>query len=170
MSATIIGLTAPSGTGKTTLLEAVIPLLAEAGLKVAVLKHGHHSVDPDTPGKDTHRFRAAGARTVLFQGPERWFMIQEDGEVDPEQLLARLEGHDIILIEGLRDRPHPKLILHRRGHSESRLDEGLKNIVAVVSDDSTLEAGYPVLDINRPDQVAAFIRDYHTSNARDTLS
>ncbi|MBF0157877.1 MAG: molybdopterin-guanine dinucleotide biosynthesis protein B, partial [Magnetococcales bacterium] len=73
----VIGFAAPSGSGKTTLLEAVIRLLSGWGLRVAAVKHGHHPADPDIPGKDTFRFRQAGAQGVIFASPARWFLIQD---------------------------------------------------------------------------------------------
>ncbi|MBF0588860.1 MAG: molybdopterin-guanine dinucleotide biosynthesis protein B [Magnetococcales bacterium] len=159
MTQNIIGFTAPSGTGKTTLLEKIIPLLVDAGLKVAVLKHGHHAADPDVPGKDTWRFRKAGAESVIFSGPDRWFMICEQGEKEPAMHLKRLEGHDLILIEGLRDQNHPKLVLHREAVTKHPELEGLSNVMAVVSDQTTLDVGLPVLPLNEPEMVCRFILD-----------
>lgn len=153
----VMGFAAKSGTGKTTLMEAVIRVLTGSGVRVAALKHGHHVADPDTPGKDSHRFRAAGAATVLFTGPERWFMIQERSEELPiEAHLARLTGHDLILVEGYRDGPYPKILVQRQGAAE--LDKAVSGVVAWAGDDPALAPkGMPFLPLHDPEAVARFI-------------
>ncbi|NGZ06117.1 MAG: molybdopterin-guanine dinucleotide biosynthesis protein B [Magnetococcales bacterium] len=159
----VIGFVAPSGSGKTTLIEQVITHLVAAGLRVATIKHGHHPADPDIPGKDTHRFRQAGAHTVLFACPERWFMIQ-DLHQQPEPTLteqvARLHGHDIILVEGYKEEEHPKIVLLRRAASDHNLHRTLKQVIAVATDDPESLAELPVLPLNDPGAVAEFIRSW----------
>ncbi|MBF0189626.1 MAG: molybdopterin-guanine dinucleotide biosynthesis protein B [Magnetococcales bacterium] len=159
----VIGFAAPSGSGKTTLLEQVIPLLVAAGLKVAAIKHGHHPADPDTPGKDTHRFRQAGAQTVLFSGPECWFMIQDRHRL-PEPTLAqqvqRLTGHDLIVVEGYQEENHAKIVLVRREVGHSDWHQRLSQVVAVATDDPTLTTPVPTLPLNDPRRVAGFIQEW----------
>ncbi|MBF0429510.1 MAG: molybdopterin-guanine dinucleotide biosynthesis protein B [Magnetococcales bacterium] len=159
----IIGFVAPSGSGKTTLMEQVITHLVRSGLVVAAIKHGHHPADPDIPGKDTHRFREAGAETVLFACRQRWFMIQ-DLHNRPEPTLAeqvqRLTGHDLILVEGYKDEQHPKIVIHRREAGEHDLHHRLQQVVAVATDDPNLPTELPLLPLNNPEAVATFIRHH----------
>lgn len=157
----VIGFVAPSGTGKTTLMERVIGHLVASGIKVAAIKHGHHPADPDIPGKDTHRFRQAGARSVLFACPQRWFLIQDLGD-QPEPTLAeqvaRLAGHDLILVEGYKEEDHDKIVVRRRDTPANDLLDRLSRIVAVATDDPEPDADPPQLPLNDPARVAGFIR------------
>ncbi|MBF0177321.1 MAG: molybdopterin-guanine dinucleotide biosynthesis protein B [Magnetococcales bacterium] len=157
----VIGFAAPSGTGKTTLMEGVIEVLHVRGLRVAALKHGHHAADPDVPGKDTHRFRRAGAESVLFAGPGLWFMVQQSRDSAPglEEHLARLAGHDLILVEGYLDHPHPKIAIYRSTAARAWRERSWQNIVAVACDKPPPEAlpGVPLLPLDDPGSVAEFI-------------
>ncbi|MBF0097320.1 MAG: molybdopterin-guanine dinucleotide biosynthesis protein B [Magnetococcales bacterium] len=159
----VMGFSAASGTGKTTLMAATIHALTQTGLRVAAIKHGHHPADPDLPGKDTFRFRQAGASTVLFASPERWFMIQELG-AQAEPTLAEqvgfLAGHDLILVEGYKNDIHPKIVVHRLGSGAASLHDQLQNVVAVVSDDPALHTALPRFALDDADGVAQFIRTY----------
>ncbi|MBF0283337.1 MAG: molybdopterin-guanine dinucleotide biosynthesis protein B [Magnetococcales bacterium] len=153
----VMGFAAPSGSGKTTLMERVIADLKGRGLRIAALKHGHHPAEPDIPGKDSHRFRQAGAETVLFAGPGRWFLIQEREPPPWPELLALLQDHDLILVEGYADGPFPRIAIHRREsppRGEPRLISGL---VAVATDDPALETDLPRLPLNDPAAVGDFI-------------
>lgn len=162
----VIAFAASSGTGKTTLMEGVIRLLVARGLRVAALKHGHHPADPDIPGKDSHRFRTAGAATVLFACPERWFMIRElAGRAEPdlaEHLTRLAPDHDLILVEGFHGYPLDKILLHRRGVSPPLAGElvRLAPVVAIASDETGLDTTLPVLPLDRAEAVAAFILDH----------
>ncbi len=108
----IIGLAGWSGSGKTTLLAKVIPRLVVRGLKVSTLKHAHHGFDVDQPGKDSHTHRAAGATEVLVSSANRWALVHElRGQAEPAlgALLAKLSPVDLVLVEGYKREPHPKL-------------------------------------------------------------
>lgn len=94
-----------SGTGKTTFLEQLLPALNRRGLRVAMVKHSHHPVQPEQPNKDTARLRQAGAAEVLL-----W---TED--FAPDRIRAQLSSADLILMEGFKSAPIPKLVLHRSG-------------------------------------------------------
>ena len=101
----VLGLAARSGTGMTTLLERLIPALRAAGVRVAVIKHSHHDIELDRPGKDSHRLREAGADQIMLASPYRSFWVGEgDGETLPPlpELLDRLDVGciDLVLLEG----------------------------------------------------------------------
>lgn len=160
----VIGFAAPSGMGKTTLMAEVIRCLQKAGLRVAAIKHGHHAADPDVPGKDSHRFREAGAEGVIFASPHRWFMIQElDGVEEPglQEHLERFKGYDLVLVEGYRDYSHPKIAVYRKEKSgDLSWLHGMRRVVAVATDDRQLTTEHPLLPLNDPQYVAWFILRY----------
>src|SRR6478672_3207786 len=112
----IIGLAGWSGSGKTTLLAKVIPRIVARGLEVSTLKHAHHNFDVDQPGKDSHAHRMAGATEVLVGSARRWALMHElrsDAEPPLAELLRRLSPVDLVVIEGYKTAPHPKLEVFR---------------------------------------------------------
>ena len=111
----ILGLAGWSGSGKTTLLTALLPLLTARGLRVSTVKHAHHGFDLDQPGKDSWRHREAGAHEVMIASSRRWALLHENEGEEPSlaALLARLSPVDLVLVEGFKSYPHPKLEVHR---------------------------------------------------------
>ncbi|MBB3101956.1 molybdopterin-guanine dinucleotide biosynthesis protein B [Azomonas macrocytogenes] len=114
----LLGVVAYSGTGKTTLIEGLLPLLVQKGLRVAVIKHAHHQFDVDTAGKDSYRFRQAGAAPTIVASQHRFaVMMETPGQHDLNLSVlieyALLSAPDMILIEGFKSWPLPKLELHR---------------------------------------------------------
>lgn len=164
----IIGFAGYSGSGKTTLLEQVIPLLKQLGIRVGLLKHSHHSIDPDTPGKDSYRLRHAGCAQTLMATKERhmlYFEYPEPDRDEPElQACLKQFDHsqlDLILVEGFRDQPFEKIEIHRPSYGKPLLYPQDSLIIAFATDgncpdDCTL----PQLDLNKPEAVAAFIADW----------
>lgn len=133
----VFGFAAWSGSGKTTVIENVIPLLAGQGLRVSVIKHAHHAFDVDQPGKDSFRQRKAGASEVLVSSGARWALMHElRGGPEPElpALLARLSPCDLVLVEGFKLQPIPKMEIHRNALGAAFLHPGDPNIVAVATD------------------------------------
>ncbi|MCE8021216.1 molybdopterin-guanine dinucleotide biosynthesis protein B [Halomonas sp. MCCC 1A11036] len=120
----LLGIAAWSGTGKTTLLEALLPRLRQRGLRVAVIKHAHHDFDVDQPGKDSHRLRQAGAAPMLVASRARWAMMMETPECQEADLAQLIEAvrpqrPDLILVEGFKAWPLPKLELYREALSKT---------------------------------------------------
>ncbi len=112
----ILGITGWSGSGKTTLLTRLLPLFVRQGLRVATLKHAHHDFEIDRPGKDSHAHRLAGASEVIISSARRWAQIHElgtDDEATLPSLLGRLSPCDLVLVEGYKREPHPKLEVFR---------------------------------------------------------
>src|ERR1700675_533516 len=108
----IFGLAGWSGSGKTTLLTAVIPELMARGLRVSTIKHAHHDFDIDRPGKDSWRHRQAGAREVMVASARRWALMHElRGDAAPslDELVTHLTPVDVVIVEGFKRHPHPKL-------------------------------------------------------------
>jgi molybdopterin-guanine dinucleotide biosynthesis protein B len=132
----VLGLTGWSGSGKTTLLVAMLGLLAARGLRVSTVKHAHHGFDLDQPGKDSFRHRQAGAREVMIASGQRWALLHEvDGPEPPlPDLLARMSPVDLVLVEGFKAHPHPKIEVHRPALAKPPLWPGRADIVAVACD------------------------------------
>jgi molybdopterin-guanine dinucleotide biosynthesis protein B len=160
----LLGFAGFSGVGKTTLLSAVLPLLVTQGVRVGMIKHAHHTFDIDQPGKDSYVLRKAGASQMLIASSQRWALMVENDDAmqDPELdvLLARLDQSrlDLILVEGFKHAAIPKIEVHRSelGHPLLCTSDG--NIIAIACDAVT-QVGTAItrLDIDHPEQVAAFI-------------
>ncbi|WP_440026513.1 molybdopterin-guanine dinucleotide biosynthesis protein B [Chromobacterium amazonense] len=156
----VLGICGTSGSGKTTLLEAVLPKLREAGLTVSVIKHSHHDLQLDTPGKDSFRHRQAGAAEVMVVSPHRFGLFADTAaELTLDQQLSRLSPCDLVLLEGHKAQPVPKLEIHRPALGKPPLFESDPSIIAVASD-GALDAPCLVLDLNDPSAVARFIMDW----------
>ena len=158
----IFGLAGWSGSGKTTLLTAIIPHVAARGLVVSTIKHAHHEFDIDRPGKDSWRHREAGAHEVLVASSRRWALMHElRGAPEPtlDQLAAKIGPCDLLLVEGFKFHPHPKLEVHRPSLGKPLLYPEDPHIVAIASDEA-LPAPLPLLRIGDPPAVAAFILDH----------
>lgn len=133
----VIGLAGWSGAGKTTLLAALIPWLKGRGLTVSTIKHAHHGFDIDKPGKDSHTHREAGASQVLVASSMRWALMTElRGAPEPAlgDLLAHLAPVDLVLVEGFKRDPHPKIEIHRAANAKPWLHPEDPAIRAVASD------------------------------------
>ena len=155
----VFGFAGWSGSGKTTLIEKLIPRFADAGLRVSLIKHAHHTFDVDQPGKDSYRHRHAGASEVLVTSSRRWVLMHElRGAAEPafEDQLKRLSPCDIVIVEGFKHAPIPKLEVWRSVTGEPLLHPQDKHIVAVASD-AKVETRLPVLDLNDDAAIAAFI-------------
>ncbi len=153
----IIGLAGWSGSGKTTLLARVIPVLATRGLRVSTVKHAHHGFDVDIPGKDSHTHRSAGATEVFVSSARRWAHIHElRGEDEPPltMILARLAPVDLVVVEGYKRHPHPKLEVYRAEVGKPLLHPDDDWIVAVASDAPVPNARVPVLDLGDAEKIA----------------
>ncbi len=168
----VIGFAAWSGTGKTTLLSHILPLLRAEGLRVGVVKHAHHSFEIDYPGKDSYELRKAGASQMLVGSRQRWALICETPEQESEPALAELMKHlftdqlDLILVEGFKPEAIPKIELHRPALGKPLLCLEDESIIAVASDTQLNPAPpLPMLDLNDPAAVCAFVLAYTEATA-----
>ncbi len=165
----VLGFCAFSGTGKTTLLTRLIPLLKADGLRIGMVKHAHHAFDIDYPGKDSYRLRQAGADQMLVASRGRLAWVEEfpDGAEEPcldDALEVLNPSHlDLVLVEGFKREAIPKIELHRPSLGMPLIFPRDPNIIAVASDTPLVHA-HPDqvtrLDLNRPDRIALFIRDW----------
>lgn len=147
----LFGLAGWSGSGKTSLLTALLPVLIQRGWRVSTIKHAHHNFDIDQPGKDSYRHRQAGATEVLVASGKRWALmreLREAAEPTLEDLLARLAPVDLVLIEGFKRHPHPKLEIHRPSLGKPLLAPDDPDIIAIASDIALDYAALPILSLN----------------------
>ena len=155
----VFGFAGWSGSGKTTLIEKLIPRFTGAGLRVSLIKHAHHTFDVDQPGKDSFRHRHAGAAEVLVTSSRRWALMHElRGAAEPsfDSHLAKLSPCDIVIVEGFKHAPIPKLEVWRRSTGEPLLHPNDPHIVAVASD-TKVETKLPLLDLNDEAAISSFI-------------
>ena len=159
----IFGIAGWSGSGKTTLLAALIPALTGRGITVSTIKHAHHAFDIDTPGKDSHRHREAGATEVMISSASRWALMHEHrGAPEPTlaQLIASMTPVDLLLVEGFKHESHDKLEVYRPSIGKPALHDSDPHVVAVASDTALPAARIPVLPLDNTESVADFIIDY----------
>lgn len=166
MTKPILGIAAYSGTGKTTLLRNLIPLLREREVRVGMIKHAHHKLEIDTPGKDSYELRKAGADQVLVASNRMWALMSDTpGQEEPqlEELVRKLDHGrvDLILVEGFKQGRFPKIELHRSAVKKPLIFPKDDTIIAVACDGPLgVETHLPLLDLNNPQQIAAFICEY----------
>jgi molybdopterin-guanine dinucleotide biosynthesis protein B len=167
----LFGFAGFSGSGKTTLIEQLIPRLTARGLRVSLIKHAHHTFDVDQPGKDSHRHRQAGCTEVLVSSSRRWALMHElRGAPEPSlnELIARLAPCDLVLVEGFKREPIPKLEVHRAVVGEPLLFPHDANIVAVASD-GKVDTVLPCYGLGDFDGIATFVLDRAAPAAGRTL-
>jgi molybdopterin-guanine dinucleotide biosynthesis protein B len=155
----VFGFAGWSGSGKTTLIEKLIPRFVARGLKVSLIKHAHHTFDVDQPGKDSYRHRHAGATEVLVTSSRRWVLMHElRGAQEPsfDEQLKHLSPCDLLIVEGFKHAPIPKLEVWRAVTGEGMLHPLDPHIVAVASD-AKVDTKLPLLDLNDDAGIADFI-------------
>ncbi|MFQ5660281.1 MAG: molybdopterin-guanine dinucleotide biosynthesis protein B [Gammaproteobacteria bacterium] len=173
----LIGIAAYSGTGKTTLLTRLISIFKERGLRVGIIKHAHHTFEIDYPGKDSYELRKAGASQVLIGSSKRWALMV-DAETDADKQLQHhishldLDSLDLILVEGFKPEAIPKIELNRADLGKPLLFPDDETIIAIATDSElNIPTSLPVLDLNKPRQIAEFIIDrYFTDNQNSAIA
>ena len=157
----LLAIAAYSGTGKTTLLKQLIPLLKQRHIHVGLIKHTHHDMDVDTPGKDSYELRKAGADQTLVASDRRWALMTETPEqqsLDLQYLASRFDRSkvDVILVEGFKHEPVSKIILYREDIGRP-LEDMLDEFVIAVASDQSITVKSRSLDLNQPESIADFI-------------
>ncbi|MCX7646751.1 MAG: molybdopterin-guanine dinucleotide biosynthesis protein B [Rhodobacteraceae bacterium] len=153
------GVTGWKDAGKTHLVARLVAEITRRGLTVSTVKHAHHAAETDRPGTDSFRHRAAGAREVILATPARWALMAElRGAPEPplEALLARLAPVDLVLVEGYKSAPHPKIEAHRAATGRGLLAETNPTIRAVASD-ARPETALPLFALDDTAAIADFI-------------
>lgn len=164
----VLAIAAWSGTGKTTLLKKLIPALCRKGIRPGLIKHTHHNMDVDKPGKDSYELRKAGAAQTMVASAQRWALMTETPEepsLNLGWLVSRMDHSalDLVLVEGFKHEDVAKILLFRRdaGHeiSELTIDE---HVIAVASD-VDLSLTVPVLNLNNIEEIVGFIEEWMAS-------
>ncbi|WP_051320333.1 molybdopterin-guanine dinucleotide biosynthesis protein B [Cupriavidus sp. amp6] len=171
MNPYIFGITGTSGSGKTTLITALLPWFRAHGLTVNVIKHSHHPLELEPPGKDSARFRAAGATEVMVASPYRYAIVRElGGEAEPTlaEQVARLRPADLTLVEGFRREDIPRIEVYRPAHGRAPYYPCDPSIVAVATD-ARLDTLLPCLPLDDAAQVGRFILAMRGRNHLDPL-
>jgi molybdopterin-guanine dinucleotide biosynthesis protein B len=154
-----IGVIGYSNTGKTTLIEKLIPIFRARGLAVSAIKNAHHGFDMDRPGKDSYRYREAGAGQVLIATSQRWALLTETPHAPAalDELLAQLAPCDLVIIEGFKSEGRiPRIEVRRTTNPEPPLFPHDPNVIAVAADHA-VDTALPVLDLNDAANIAAFV-------------
>lgn len=156
----VLSVVGRKNSGKTTFLEALIPELQRRGYRVGALKHDVHGFEMDYPGKDTYRLREAGADLVAIASPERFALIERlTAPPELDQMIERLApGVDILLTEGYRRSPLPKIEISRRERSTELICQP-EELFAVVTDHDQVPPGIPRFPLGDASGVAALIEE-----------
>ena len=155
----VFGFAGYSNSGKTTLIEMLIPRFVAQGLRISLVKHAHHGFDLDRPGKDSYRHREAGATEVFLVSNQRWVLMHElrdEEEPTLEHQLSLMAPCDLVLVEGFKYTAIPKIEVHRPANGKGLLYPDNPNIIAIATD-APLQAPLPVLDLNDIPAIAEFI-------------
>ncbi len=155
----VFGFAGYSGSGKTTLIEQLIPHFVMEGLTVSLVKHAHAGFDIDRPGKDSHRLREAGCTEVMLVSNNRWVLMHElRGRPEPtlDEQITAMGDCDLLLVEGYKASPIPKLEIHRPSYGRPLMYPDNPHVVAVATDEP-MELHLPRLDLNDVESIAGFI-------------
>lgn len=160
MTQRVIGVTGFKNSGKTTLVEKLVAELTGRGYRVSTIKHAHHSFDIDHEGRDSFRHRAAGAAQVAVVSRHRWAVISElrdDPEPSLDDMLARLDPCDLVIVEGYKRDGHDKIEVRNLDNTNPNLSDGDETIVAVAANGEVRDCPVPVYDRDNILALADFI-------------
>ena len=155
----VYGVIGWKNSGKTSLMERLVAEITRRGFSVSTVKHVHHDVDLDQPGKDSHRHRAAGASEVVLASAHRFALMREHRGTEPDlaEVLSRMAPVDLILVEGYKRDAHAKIEVFRREAGHELIQPGDPLVRAVATDMALDALPVPVLNLNDTNQIADFI-------------
>jgi molybdopterin-guanine dinucleotide biosynthesis protein B len=156
----LIGLAGWSGAGKTTLLEKLIPELVKRGVRVSTMKHAHHNFDLDKPGKDSWVHRQAGATEVLISSENRFALMHElrgAPELPLAELISKLSPVDLVIVEGFKRGPHPKIEIWRAANGKPFLHPEDPAIRALAADEPLKDLPIPVVNLDDVGAIANIV-------------
>ena len=157
----VFGFAGWSGSGKTTLIEKLIPEFRLRGLRVSMIKRAHHSFDVDVPGKDSWRHRQAGCQEVLISSENRWALMHElrgAPEMSLDECIARMSPCDLLLVEGNKHSPLPKLEVWRSVNGKALLHPNDAHVLGIATD-VPVETSLPRFELDAVREIADFILD-----------
>lgn len=155
----IFGFAGWSGSGKTTLIERVVPLLTARGLTVSLIKRAHHAFEIDAPGKDSYRHRQAGCSEVMLSSSARWALMHElrgAAEQTLDELVARMSPCDLLIVEGFKRHPLPKIEVFRAANGKLPLHPHDPHVVAIATD-MRFESPLPQFALDDVARIADFV-------------
>ncbi|MGI9420466.1 MAG: molybdopterin-guanine dinucleotide biosynthesis protein B [Geminicoccaceae bacterium] len=164
MTTPVFGVIGWKNSGKTTLMVRLVEAFSRRGFVVSAIKHAHHTFDIDHPGRDSHQFREAGARQVALASPKRWALMHElRNEAEPpfEEILSHIGPCDLILIEGYKSGPFPKIEARSdRSLTREPLSDDDPSIVAIASDGTAASGSLPHFALDDVTAIADFIAEH----------
>ena len=152
----IVSIVGRSESGKTTLIEKLIPVLSQRGYRIGTIKHTHHAVDIDRAGKDSARHRSAGAETVMLASPGQVAMFKATASEALDELIRYFDDVDLLITEGYKRENKPKIEVLRAAVGSELLCRHDPELVAVATD-ASLNVHVPVFRLNDPAAIAEFI-------------
>ncbi len=155
----IVSVVGKSNSGKTTLIERIIPVLKARGYRIGTVKHTPHAIEVDRPGKDSYRHKAAGADAVMVAGGGRIALIKDMAEIGFDELAGYFAGMDLIITEGYKQTDGPKIEVCRAARSDTPICLDDPFLVALVTDIGGTAAKVPVFGLNEVEALADFIED-----------
>lgn len=156
----VIGVVGWKNNGKTTLVVRLVEHLTRQGLAVSTVKHAHHSIDLDRPGKDSWRHREAGAREVVLATSRRWILmheLREAAEPSLPELLAKLASVDLVVVEGFKGTSLPKIEVHRSERGTDLIARTDSDVVAIAADIDLPDLSVPVIHLDDIEALAAVV-------------
>ncbi len=157
----IFGITGWKNSGKTTLTERLVTEITARGFRVATVKHAHHAFEIDREGTDSFRHRSAGAGEVAIVSGTRWALMHElRGAPEPSlaDIVARLSPCDLVLVEGYKREPHPKIECRRQEARDRRpMQDHAPSIAAIAADHPVTDSALPVFDLDDIAAMADFV-------------
>ena len=154
----IISIVGKSKSGKTTLLEKLIPELKRRGYRIGTIKHAHHGFTLDSKGKDSARHRAAGADAVIVSAPETMAMIKNHADESLSNLATYLQDMDLVIAEGFKSDDQPKIEVCRADNHKSPIHPIVNQLIAFVSD-TNIDMGVPKFGLEDIEHLADWIEN-----------
>lgn len=155
----LIAICGCKNSGKTTLIEKLIPKFCKKGYKVATIKHDGHDFQGDVEGTDTYKHKKAGAYGTAIFSDNKFMIIKEDNTVDEEYFIKIFPEADIIFLEGFKGSNYPKLEIVRKGNSSVSVCNK-NNLIGILSDFEVFDDDYNLIDLNNIDLIIEKILDY----------
>ncbi len=163
MSTPVFGVAGFKNSGKTTLVERLVAEISGRGLVVSTIKHAHHNFDIDHPGRDSYRHREAGAQEVAVLSRHRWAIVHElrsSEEPTMDEMLAKLSPCDLVIVEGYKFGPQPKIEIRDLSLSHRKLAGEDETIVAIAATGQVTGTGLPVFDRDDISAISDFVLEF----------
>ncbi|SFU57446.1 molybdopterin guanine dinucleotide biosynthesis accessory protein MobB [Clostridium sp. DSM 8431] len=155
----LLAISGVKNSGKTTLIERILPKLKEAGYKAATVKHDGHDFEVDVEGTDTYKHRKAGAYGTAIFSKNKFMVIKEQKDTKEEELISYFSEADIIILEGFKYSDYPKIEIVRKGNSEKSVCKK-ETILALATDIENFDSSINIVDLNDIDSIVNLIIEF----------